>query len=159
MHSLFLLTSLFYGILNLNSILINLNNLFHFTGSGNHRYFMGYLFFLLCMICWMIYGCISCKFLQFMSFPIFQIPDVIRALNCCLSGPLHQTGGCTVPPVMPRMVSGSTWPRLPHAPPGSSGCSSTAFSTSCGWPCSSCVSSTRYSFSVDESRPSCLKCL
>uniref|UniRef100_A0A671YNF1 Palmitoyltransferase n=1 Tax=Sparus aurata TaxID=8175 RepID=A0A671YNF1_SPAAU len=29
------------------------------VGSGNHRYFMGYLFFLLCMICWMIYGCIS----------------------------------------------------------------------------------------------------
>uniref|UniRef100_A0A673L3D3 Palmitoyltransferase n=2 Tax=Cyprinidae TaxID=7953 RepID=A0A673L3D3_9TELE len=28
------------------------------VGSGNHRYFMGYLFFLLCMICWMIYGCI-----------------------------------------------------------------------------------------------------
>uniref|UniRef100_A0A674NAF5 Palmitoyltransferase n=1 Tax=Takifugu rubripes TaxID=31033 RepID=A0A674NAF5_TAKRU len=26
--------------------------------SGNHRYFMGYLFFLLCMICWMMYGCI-----------------------------------------------------------------------------------------------------
>uniref|UniRef100_A0A673CRG1 Palmitoyltransferase n=1 Tax=Sphaeramia orbicularis TaxID=375764 RepID=A0A673CRG1_9TELE len=26
------------------------------VGSGNHRYFMGYLFFLLCMICWMIYG-------------------------------------------------------------------------------------------------------
>lgn len=31
------------------------------TGSGNHRYFMGYLFFLLCMICWMMYGCISCE--------------------------------------------------------------------------------------------------
>lgn len=31
------------------------------AGSGNHRYFMAYLFFLLCMICWMIYGCISCK--------------------------------------------------------------------------------------------------
>uniref|UniRef100_A0A8C5BLC0 Palmitoyltransferase n=1 Tax=Gadus morhua TaxID=8049 RepID=A0A8C5BLC0_GADMO len=30
------------------------------VGSGNHRYFMGYLFFLLCMICWMIYGCICC---------------------------------------------------------------------------------------------------
>uniref|UniRef100_A0AAQ5ZIY6 Palmitoyltransferase n=1 Tax=Amphiprion ocellaris TaxID=80972 RepID=A0AAQ5ZIY6_AMPOC len=29
------------------------------VGSGNHRYFMGYLFFLLCMICWMMYGCIS----------------------------------------------------------------------------------------------------
>uniref|UniRef100_A0A3P9IH27 Palmitoyltransferase n=1 Tax=Oryzias latipes TaxID=8090 RepID=A0A3P9IH27_ORYLA len=29
------------------------------VGSGNHRYFMAYLFFLLCMICWMIYGCIS----------------------------------------------------------------------------------------------------
>uniref|UniRef100_A0A8C9XYB4 Palmitoyltransferase n=1 Tax=Sander lucioperca TaxID=283035 RepID=A0A8C9XYB4_SANLU len=29
------------------------------VGIGNHRYFMGYLFFLLCMICWMIYGCIS----------------------------------------------------------------------------------------------------
>ncbi|KAI4789840.1 hypothetical protein KUCAC02_034995, partial [Chaenocephalus aceratus] len=29
------------------------------VGSGNHRYFMGYLFFLLLMICWMIYGCIS----------------------------------------------------------------------------------------------------
>uniref|UniRef100_A0A7N8XUA1 Palmitoyltransferase n=1 Tax=Mastacembelus armatus TaxID=205130 RepID=A0A7N8XUA1_9TELE len=29
------------------------------VGTGNHRYFMGYLFFLLCMICWMIYGCIS----------------------------------------------------------------------------------------------------
>uniref|UniRef100_A0A674N3I1 Palmitoyltransferase n=1 Tax=Takifugu rubripes TaxID=31033 RepID=A0A674N3I1_TAKRU len=28
------------------------------VGSGNHRYFMGYLFFLLCMICWMMYGCI-----------------------------------------------------------------------------------------------------
>uniref|UniRef100_A0A8C7L014 Palmitoyltransferase n=1 Tax=Oncorhynchus kisutch TaxID=8019 RepID=A0A8C7L014_ONCKI len=28
------------------------------VGSGNHRYFMGYLFFLLCMISWMIYGCI-----------------------------------------------------------------------------------------------------
>uniref|UniRef100_A0A8C9TM59 Palmitoyltransferase n=1 Tax=Scleropages formosus TaxID=113540 RepID=A0A8C9TM59_SCLFO len=28
------------------------------VGSGNHRYFIGYLFFLLCMICWMIYGCI-----------------------------------------------------------------------------------------------------
>ncbi|KAB5541857.1 hypothetical protein PHYPO_G00084760 [Pangasianodon hypophthalmus] len=28
------------------------------VGSGNHRYFMGYLFFLLCMICWMIYGCV-----------------------------------------------------------------------------------------------------
>uniref|UniRef100_A0ACB8FPE1 Palmitoyltransferase zdhhc17 n=1 Tax=Sphaerodactylus townsendi TaxID=933632 RepID=A0ACB8FPE1_9SAUR len=28
-------------------------------GAGNHRYFMGYLFFLLFMICWMIYGCIS----------------------------------------------------------------------------------------------------
>uniref|UniRef100_A0A3Q3GY69 Palmitoyltransferase n=1 Tax=Kryptolebias marmoratus TaxID=37003 RepID=A0A3Q3GY69_KRYMA len=29
------------------------------VGSGNHRYFMGYLFFLLCMICWMMYGCIA----------------------------------------------------------------------------------------------------
>ncbi|CAM5084686.1 unnamed protein product [Natator depressus] len=29
------------------------------VGAGNHRYFMGYLFFLLFMICWMIYGCIS----------------------------------------------------------------------------------------------------
>uniref|UniRef100_A0A8C4E2H8 Palmitoyltransferase n=1 Tax=Dicentrarchus labrax TaxID=13489 RepID=A0A8C4E2H8_DICLA len=29
------------------------------VGIGNHRYFMGYLFFLLCMICWMMYGCIS----------------------------------------------------------------------------------------------------
>uniref|UniRef100_A0A8C8DL89 Palmitoyltransferase n=1 Tax=Oryzias sinensis TaxID=183150 RepID=A0A8C8DL89_9TELE len=29
------------------------------VGTGNHRYFMAYLFFLLCMICWMIYGCIS----------------------------------------------------------------------------------------------------
>uniref|UniRef100_A0A672TDH6 Palmitoyltransferase n=1 Tax=Sinocyclocheilus grahami TaxID=75366 RepID=A0A672TDH6_SINGR len=28
------------------------------VGDGNHRYFMGYLFFLLCMICWMMYGCI-----------------------------------------------------------------------------------------------------
>ncbi|KAL4659567.1 palmitoyltransferase ZDHHC17-like [Arapaima gigas] len=28
------------------------------VGAGNHRYFIGYLFFLLCMICWMIYGCI-----------------------------------------------------------------------------------------------------
>ncbi|XP_036432916.1 palmitoyltransferase ZDHHC17 [Colossoma macropomum] len=28
------------------------------VGSGNHRYFIGYLFFLLCMICWMMYGCI-----------------------------------------------------------------------------------------------------
>ena len=34
---------------------------FYHTGSGNHRYFMGYLFFLLCMICWMIYGCICCE--------------------------------------------------------------------------------------------------
>ena len=34
---------------------------FDSTGSGNHRYFMGYLFFLLCMICWMMYGCISCE--------------------------------------------------------------------------------------------------
>lgn len=31
-------------------------------GAGNHRYFMGYLFFLLFMICWMIYGCISCEY-------------------------------------------------------------------------------------------------
>ncbi|GAB1295559.1 Palmitoyltransferase ZDHHC17 [Apodemus speciosus] len=29
------------------------------VGAGNHRYFMGYLFFLLFMICWMIYGCVS----------------------------------------------------------------------------------------------------
>ncbi|XP_013776131.2 palmitoyltransferase ZDHHC17-like [Limulus polyphemus] len=28
-------------------------------GSGNHRYFVGYLFFLLIMICWCLYGCFS----------------------------------------------------------------------------------------------------
>uniref|UniRef100_A0A8C2NCA0 Palmitoyltransferase n=1 Tax=Capra hircus TaxID=9925 RepID=A0A8C2NCA0_CAPHI len=33
--------------------------LFCCLGAGNHRYFMGYLFFLLFMICWMIYGCVS----------------------------------------------------------------------------------------------------
>ncbi|MEJ1277202.1 zinc finger DHHC domain containing 17 [Cricetulus griseus] len=32
------------------------------VGAGNHRYFMGYLFFLLFMICWMIYGCVSCEY-------------------------------------------------------------------------------------------------
>lgn len=41
-----------------------------FSGAGNHRYFMGYLFFLLFMICWMIYGCISCKFSLFHIFLI-----------------------------------------------------------------------------------------
>lgn len=55
-----------------------------------------------------------------------------------------QTGGSTVPPVTPRMVSGSTWPRSPRALPGCSGCSLTASSISCGWPFSSCVSSTRF---------------
>lgn len=38
------------------------HNVFMFSGAGNHRYFMGYLFFLLFMICWMIYGCISCEY-------------------------------------------------------------------------------------------------
>uniref|UniRef100_S4RHH1 Palmitoyltransferase n=1 Tax=Petromyzon marinus TaxID=7757 RepID=S4RHH1_PETMA len=28
------------------------------VGAGNHRYFVGYLFFLLGTICWLIYGCI-----------------------------------------------------------------------------------------------------
>lgn len=38
------------------------------SGAGNHRYFMGYLFFLLFMICWMIYGCISCEYNSFFVF-------------------------------------------------------------------------------------------
>uniref|UniRef100_A0A8C4Q4D6 Palmitoyltransferase n=1 Tax=Eptatretus burgeri TaxID=7764 RepID=A0A8C4Q4D6_EPTBU len=29
------------------------------VGAGNHRYFVGYLFFLLCMICWVIYGSVT----------------------------------------------------------------------------------------------------
>lgn len=59
-----------------------------------------------------------------------------------------QTGGSTVPPVMPRMDSGSISPRSPPVPPGCFGCSSTASSTSCGWPCSSCASSTRSGFTL-----------
>ncbi|KAF3859651.1 hypothetical protein F7725_022050 [Dissostichus mawsoni] len=45
------------------------------VGSGNHRYFMGYLFFLLLMICWMIYGCISFVFLLFTPFLSSGVSD------------------------------------------------------------------------------------
>lgn len=62
-----------------------------------------------------------------------------------------QTGGSTAPPVTPRMDSGSTWPRSPPARRGCCGCSSTVSFTSCGWRCSSCVSSTRFGFQTRQS--------
>jgi len=36
-----------------------------FTGARNHRYFIGYLFFLLGMISWCLYGSYICKFSSF----------------------------------------------------------------------------------------------
>lgn len=84
--------------------------------------------------------------------PLIQFVPVVslftRSTPSLLSLP-PQTGRSTVPPVMPRMVSGSIWPRSPLALPGCSGCSSTASSTSCGWRCSSCVSSIRSGFTFD----------
>lgn len=140
------------------------------TGSGNHRYFMGYLFFLLCMICWMMYGCISCELEpRPLSLPTHMQPRRISFL-VPLPRPhflflflFPQTGGSTAPPATPRTASGSTWPRSPPAPPGCSGCSSTASSTSCGWRCSSCVSCTRSDppqlASTPSSRPFSLSAL
>lgn len=72
------------------------------------------------------------------------------------SPPPAQTGGSTVPPVMPRVGSGSTWPRSPPALRGCCGCSSTASFISCGWQCSSCVSSTRFGFQTTPATGQCL---
>jgi len=44
------------------SIVISMCIVMLLTGAGNHRYFIGYLFFLLGMICWCVYGSYLCKY-------------------------------------------------------------------------------------------------
>lgn len=62
---------------------------FSLTGSGNHRYFMGYLFFLLCMICWMMYGCICCKYRSSFLFARLSLPLWFPFLLPCPDWRIH----------------------------------------------------------------------
>lgn len=83
----------------------------------------------------------------FIFLPLVVAPHSTSSFTCLSLSP--QTGGFTAQPVMPRMVSGSIWPRSPPVLHGCSGCSSIVCSTSCGWQCSSCVSSTRFGLTDD----------